>query len=1036
MITLAAPGIVPAWVYEGLFPQADEDQLLLLAEAWSKQGDECKADGELVMRTFASLAGSWEGRDARAAAGRGRAITSLLLTTGEACVGLALGCAAASEAVRATKLAMNTVLASLATTTQGLIVAGAANPLLLPVAMVQIRAVQLAAFSILKAFEAALLARLSGLEFPATIQPRVKGMVPMSAGGGVRNLGGPGAGTGLFHTGDTSGISGLTGSDQHEQQQSGREQPSEESLQANSWFERNGSTFLNIVGGGGVEQDVQSTVDTGDLSTDVRIGDIFGTAEQGAANFVGPGPGEPTETQPSGLPTTEQATQALVDSAQSGFNTETQAQIDHQLDVARPTTTPPATGGPDVAVATPAATVPPPGTLPPGGGAAIAQPADVVRPGGPPGGDPPGRPEPPPNYPAPSKHAPAAGTGPTGPAGGYVPHTPPHQTYTPPAPPAGGQPGGGYAPAPSGGGGHYAPPSGGGGHYAPPGDAGGGYSHGSSGQGGSAPAGTGSAGTTAPTYQPHSPAQSWSGPGGGGPAGVAGAPAGGAPAGAPGAGGFGGGGFGGMVPPAGGGVPPVGGPAAGPGPNLTVGQNIGGGLSGPPGTPPPGTPPPGQPPQGQPPVGGPPTGQPPTGQPPGQQGPVVGGGIRPSVPGGQIPGPAPVPVPPGPQPESDRLHAVPLAGGVAAGAAAFGLTPLLGALHDLRLPIHPNRTLMQPTQFGVTDVPLAPLPPGMSAVFQKVLAPGEADAMLIGNVTTVRGLVYLRDQVAHLTTPEQLYIALGLGYTLVHPGGQETLAFDPSASSYEVLRCNGIRPADLVIPIDLDVQLHDRPFRAVVRDHARPWLGTGEAPGATGEHPIEEFELLGERSVAIPHLAEIWRMNGDGTESHVATFNARSGTWTNSTGEPVIIPGRRMDNGLFAITHDASGYETVTLTDTHSVLIAHGVAAPEEFLPAAGGSRRLVIPNTEIGALLGVTSLGTWHGARVQLLYRYGDSVLLDFADVSREQAMSLGFGRIAQGHWLSQWAPFTELTGVHEIERTYPVPVRAVHRPGGPIGH
>lgn len=368
-------------------------------------------------------------------------------------------------------------------------------------------------------------------------------------------------------------------------------------------------------------------------------------------------------------------------------------------------------------------------------------------------------------------------------------------------------------------------------------------------------------------------------------------------------------------------------------------------------------------------------------------------------------------------------------GMLGAAAAAAALTPLLGALHDLRLPIHPNRTLTQPTQFGLDDVPLAPMPMGMGAVLQKVLAPGEADAMITGTVRTVRGLIYSRDQVAHLRTPQQLHDALGLGYTLLHPNGQMTMAFDPNSSSIEVLRANGIRPEDLIVPLDMGVERDDLPFATMTRDHSRPWQGTGEAPGSTHEHPIDEFEILGETAVSVPHLAEIWRLDPDGTEHHLSTYNARSGLWSGTSSDVAIPPGRKVDNGLYAIMADGNGYEAVTLSETHSVLVAYGVAAPDQFLSCPDGSDRLVVPTREIAYMVGVTSLAKWQGARVQIQYRYGDSALIDYADVSRELARSLGFGQIAQGHWLPQWAPFSELTAVSEMERNYPMPVR-VPRP------
>ena len=104
------------------------------------------------------------------------------------------------------------------------------------------------------------------------------------------------------------------------------------------------------------------------------------------------------------------------------------------------------------------------------------------------------------------------------------------------------------------------------------------------------------------------------------------------------------------------------------------------------------------------------------------------------------------------------------------------------------------------------------------------------------------------------------------------------------AESVEVLRCAGLRPDDLVTPVDADVTLPPGTVPVpLVRHHKRPWSGTGEAPGSTSDAVIDEHEVLGYASVAIPHLAEIWRLHADGREEYVSTYNQRNGQWLGDT---------------------------------------------------------------------------------------------------------------------------------------------------------
>ena len=337
----------------------------------------------------------------------------------------------------------------------------------------------------------------------------------------------------------------------------------------------------------------------------------------------------------------------------------------------------------------------------------------------------------------------------------------------------------------------------------------------------------------------------------------------------------------------------------------------------------------------------------------------------------------------------------------------------------------PRATLF-PTQWGRGDLPLVPMPAGMETPYQKVLLPGETEQLLEGRASTVQGLVYPLAQVRHLTTPQRLHDALGLGFALNSQAGSNTLAFNRGAESVEVLRFNGVRAADMITPTAPDVCLpRDTVPAPLTRRHSRPWTGRGEAPGSTTTHPIDEHEILSYATVAVPHLAEMWRVYADGREEYVSTFNQRNGQWVGQASACVPEVGRRIDNGVYATLVDGTAYHTVTLNTRQSVLVAYGLAAPEHFEKAFDGSYRLTVANTRITSLTGVATVGVWNGVPVRLLHRQGDNVKVDYAGDDPVVAGRVGFVQVNQAQWEPVWVPHAQVTGIHEIEHPYyPQPV------------
>jgi len=353
-----------------------------------------------------------------------------------------------------------------------------------------------------------------------------------------------------------------------------------------------------------------------------------------------------------------------------------------------------------------------------------------------------------------------------------------------------------------------------------------------------------------------------------------------------------------------------------------------------------------------------------------------------------------------------------------AGAAAMHFSHLWSDLRANPI-VQPRNGGLLPTQFGPTDQQSAMLPAGLSGAYQKVLLPGEAEALMDGQITTLRGIVNPLDQVAHLTTPEELYAVLGLGFAIQGRAGADSLAFSRDADTIEVLRFAGLRMEDLITPVEADVTL---PANTVplplVRHHARPWNGTGEAPGSTSTEPIDEHEILGYAAVPLPHLAEIWRLHADGTAEYVSTYNARNASWVGST-SPARPAGERIENGAFATLSDGNVFEIVPLSDQFTILVARG-QAPEGFLPAQDGTSRIQVANEHIASVRGVTTIGLWQGQPVQLLERSGGSTLVDYAGDDPHSAAMAGFVQVNQGQWQTRWVPQAELSGVQTLERSY----------------
>lgn len=154
----------------------------------------------------------------------------------------------------------------------------------------------------------------------------------------------------------------------------------------------------------------------------------------------------------------------------------------------------------------------------------------------------------------------------------------------------------------------------------------------------------------------------------------------------------------------------------------------------------------------------------------------------------------------------------------------------------------------------------------MPVVMQKPVAPTQVAYFLERGYDRISGFVHRASEVKHLSTPEQIYGALGLGY----PGSP----FKPSDDEVYVLRWTAYRPNLYRIPYGGRDESGMRAMQGWVIERP-PFRGNGFAPGE-GDDIIAEFKV---DSARLPHNAQMWRITREGKEILVAMFDADVPRW-------------------------------------------------------------------------------------------------------------------------------------------------------------
>ncbi|HEY6593022.1 MAG TPA: SseB family protein [Asanoa sp.] len=156
-------------------------------------------------------------------------------------------------------------------------------------------------------------------------------------------------------------------------------------------------------------------------------------------------------------------------------------------------------------------------------------------------------------------------------------------------------------------------------------------------------------------------------------------------------------------------------------------------------------------------------------------------------------------------------------------------------------------------------------------MMQKTIAPSQVDYYLDRGYDRVSGFVHRLEEVAHLDRPAKLYIALGLDYA--------GSPFKPDAEEVFVVRWPAYRPSLYRIPYGGQTESAMRAMEGWVIERP-PFRGNGFAPSDTTD-VIAEFKV---DSARLPHGAELWRIDAEGSETKVAVLDADAPGWQ-KTGE-------------------------------------------------------------------------------------------------------------------------------------------------------
>ncbi len=156
--------------------------------------------------------------------------------------------------------------------------------------------------------------------------------------------------------------------------------------------------------------------------------------------------------------------------------------------------------------------------------------------------------------------------------------------------------------------------------------------------------------------------------------------------------------------------------------------------------------------------------------------------------------------------------------------------------------------------------------PERPVVMQKAISGSQIAYYLERGYDRVSGFVHRASEVAHLSSPELMYSALGLGYA--------GSPFKPADDEIFLLRWTAHRPNLYRIPYGGRDEPGMRAMQGWMIERP-PYRGNGFAPGETDD-VIAEFKV---DSARLPHGSQLWRLGRDGQETLLALFDADGPRW-------------------------------------------------------------------------------------------------------------------------------------------------------------
>ncbi len=163
-------------------------------------------------------------------------------------------------------------------------------------------------------------------------------------------------------------------------------------------------------------------------------------------------------------------------------------------------------------------------------------------------------------------------------------------------------------------------------------------------------------------------------------------------------------------------------------------------------------------------------------------------------------------------------------------------------------------------------------PTAQLTIMQKAVPAEQIDYYLERGYDRVAGFVHRAGEVEHLRVPGELFAALGLLY--------DGSPYQADAKEAFVLRWPAHRPSLYRIPYGGQSEQALRAMDGWVIERP-PFRGNGFAPGE-GKDVIAEFKV---DSVRLPHGAQLWRMDADGTEQMIAVFDCDAPMWRRVGGQ-------------------------------------------------------------------------------------------------------------------------------------------------------